>query len=282
MIYTNYQRNHAILPDSEQALHQFLNASIVINGEEKKHKLEYATNSNSEDALTWSCFDRLRNLPKEKITIALNEIFEDAFGDFKEENKAVPESFSFADEQNIEIHIGKNYDAVSVNESTEVDVSIETDSKLIFIEAKLYSKISMPDENRIHDQIARKLRVGLDTANASNRNFTSSFWILHLVWKFWNMARKKKSVQDVFCIIAIIVRILSNHFQEFLIKISNGFRKIWVGSLGQVYSKPYYGHFERVQNTTGSETLRRFLNQTHSFGFFNTSNNRSSSLPGLG
>lgn len=171
MKYSDYQRNHAVLPESEQTLHQFLNTSIVINGEMKQHKLEHATNSNSEDALTWSCFDRLRNLPKEKISFALDEIFEDAFGDFKEKNEPVPESFSFADEQNIEIHIGKNYDAVSVNESTEVDVSIETESKLIFIEAKLYSKISMPDENRIHDQIARKLRVGLDTSNASNREF---------------------------------------------------------------------------------------------------------------
>lgn len=171
MKYTNYHRNHAILPDSEQALHQFLNASIIRNGKEEKHKLKHATNSNSEDALTWSCFDRLRNLPKEKITIALNEIFEDAFGDFKEQNKPVPIPFSFADEQNIEIHIGKNYGAVLVNESTEVDVSIETDDKLIFIEAKLYSKISVADKRHIHDQIARKLRVGLDTANASNREF---------------------------------------------------------------------------------------------------------------
>lgn len=171
MKYTNYHRNHAILPDSEQALHQFLNASIIHNGKTEQHKLKYATNSNSEDALTWSCFDRLRNLPKEKITIALNEIFEDAFGDFKEQNKPIPVPFSFADEQNIEIHIGENYDAVSVNESTEVDVSIETDDKLIFIEAKLYSKISVADEKHTHDQIARKLRVGLDVANVSKREF---------------------------------------------------------------------------------------------------------------
>ncbi len=75
MKYTNYQRNHAILPDREQALHQFLNASIICNGKEEKHKLKHATNSNSEDALTWSCFDRLRNLPKENIIVALNEIF---------------------------------------------------------------------------------------------------------------------------------------------------------------------------------------------------------------
>ena len=171
MNYTNYQRNHAVLPDSEQALHQFLNTSIVINGKTEQHKLKHATNSNSEDALTWSCFDRLRNLPKEKIAFALDEIFEDAFGDFKERNESVPESFSFADEQNIEIHIGKNYDAISVNESTEVDVSIETNDKLIFIEAKLYSKISVADKKHTHDQIARKLRVGLDVANASKREF---------------------------------------------------------------------------------------------------------------
>ena len=171
MNYTNYQRNHAVLSDRKQALHQFLNASIIRNGKEEKHKLKHATNSNSEDALTWSCFDRLRNLPKENIIVALNEIFEDAFGDFKEQNKPVPMPFSFADEQNIEIHIGKNYDATSVNESTEVDVSIETDDKLIFIEAKLYSTISIADKKYTHDQIARKLRVGLDVANASNREF---------------------------------------------------------------------------------------------------------------
>src|SRR5690606_8275834 len=153
MKYTDYQRNHAVLPDREQALHQFLNASIVCNGKTEQHKLKHATNSNSEDALTWSCFDRLRNLPKEKIAFALDEIFEDAFGDFKERNESVPESFSFADEQNIEIHIGKNYDATSVYENTEVDVSIETDDKLIFIEAKLYSKISVAHEKHIHDQI---------------------------------------------------------------------------------------------------------------------------------
>lgn len=171
MNYTHYQRNHAVLPNREQELHEFLNTSIVCNGKIEQHKLKYATNSNSEDALTWSCFDRLRNLPKENINIALNEIFEDAFGDFKQEKKTVPDPFSFADEQNVEIHIGKNYTAISVNESTEVDISIETNDKLAFFEAKLYSKISMTDKKHKHDQIARKLRIGLDVANASNREF---------------------------------------------------------------------------------------------------------------
>src|SRR5690606_25696631 len=124
----------------------FLNASILSNGKEEKHKLKYASNSNSEDALTWSCFDRLRNLPKENIIIALDEIFEDAFGDFKEQNKSTFTPFSFSNEQNIEIHIGKNYNSFSVNENTEVDASIETNDKLVFIEGKLYSKISVADK----------------------------------------------------------------------------------------------------------------------------------------
>lgn len=171
MIYTNYHRNHVILPGREEALNQFLNASIMYNGKEEQHKLRYATSSNSEDALTWSCFDVLRNQPKEKMVVALDEIFEDAYGDFKEKNKPVPMPFSFADEQHIEIHIGKNYSTVSGKEHTEVDTSIETDDKLIFIEAKLYSAISIKGEKTKHDQIARKLRVGLDVANTSQRQF---------------------------------------------------------------------------------------------------------------
>ena len=171
MKYTNYHRNHVIIPGREQVLNQFLNATIVCNAKEEKHKIKHAISSNSEDALTWSCFDVLRNQPTEKIVVALDEIFEDAFGDFKEQNKPVPVPFSFADEQNIEIHIGKNYCVASGKENTEVDTSIETDDKLIFIEAKLYSKISLKSKNAPYDQIARKLRVGLILANVTNREF---------------------------------------------------------------------------------------------------------------
>lgn len=171
MKYTNYHRNHVILPGREQALHQFLNASIIHNGKEEQHKLRYATSSNSEDALTWSCFDVLRNQPKENMVVALDEIFEDAYGDFKEKNEPVPMPFSFADEQQIEIYIGKNYCTNSGKESTEVDASIETDEKLIFFEAKLYSAITLKSENAPYDQIARKLRVGLDLAHSSNQEF---------------------------------------------------------------------------------------------------------------
>jgi hypothetical protein len=167
--YSSYQRNHVIFPGSEDALSQFLDATIVQSGKPKNHKWQYADNSNSEDALTWSCFDVLRNQPKEKIVCALDEIMEDAYGDAKDADK--PKPFSFADEENIEIHIGKNYSAQSVNEGTEVDASIETDSKLIFIEAKLYGTISTSDASKPFDQIIRKLRVGLDVAHNTNKEY---------------------------------------------------------------------------------------------------------------
>ncbi len=164
MIYKTYIRNHVVLPDSRKPLHTFLNTILTNdNGEEKKHKLEHAFNSNSEDALTWSCFDVLRHQPQEKMVQALNEIMEDAF-----EGKT---TCSFENEKNIKIHIGKKYYARSVAENTELDASIETDDKLIFIEAKLYSKISLPDGKMPHDQLIKKLRVGLDVAKHENKKF---------------------------------------------------------------------------------------------------------------
>lgn len=162
MKYSTYLRNHVVYPGSEKALHSFLNSTLNRNGKETKHKLSNSFSSNSEDALTWSCFDVLRNQHPYHIKQALNEIMEDAFeGDV---------DFLFENEQNIEIHIGKNYVA-STNEDTELDASIETDGKLIFIEAKLYSKISLPDSETLYDQIIRKLRVGLDVATRENKKF---------------------------------------------------------------------------------------------------------------
>jgi hypothetical protein len=165
MKYSDYHRNHVILPGREQALIDFLSAELEINGKKEKHKWRHADNSNSEDSLTWSCFDVLRNQPNDKIICALDEIFEDAF-----EGKMY---FSFKNEKNIEIHIGKNYETISLptKEDTEVDASIETDNKLIFIEAKLYSKISLPDNRHCYDQIARKLRVGLDMVHNTHKTF---------------------------------------------------------------------------------------------------------------
>ncbi len=163
MKYKSYLRNYVVFSGSEKPLHAFLNTTLKRNGTEEKHKLKHAFSSNSEDALTWSCFDVLRHQPHEKIVQALNEIMEDAF-----EGKI---NFSFENETNIKIHIGKNYHASTVTENTEVDANIETDDKLIFIEAKLYSKIGMPDNEKPHDQIIRKLRVGLDGAKHKNKKF---------------------------------------------------------------------------------------------------------------
>lgn len=144
-------------------MHSFLNTKIGRNGTEEKHKLRHAFSSNSEDALTWSCFDVLRRQPHEKLVKALNEIMEDAF-----EGRI---NIGFEKEQNIKIFIGKKYYASSVDENTELDASIETEDKLIFIEAKLYSKISLPDDKTPHDQIVRKLRIGLDVARNRNKSF---------------------------------------------------------------------------------------------------------------
>jgi hypothetical protein len=125
--------------------------------------MQHACNSNSEDSLTWSCFDVLRNCPLDKTVAALDEIFEDAYGG----NCPV----SFIDEKNVEIHIGKRYSTPSGKESTEVDASIETDNKLIFFEAKLYGSIEMPDEKTPFDQIIKKLRVGSDVAHEAGKEF---------------------------------------------------------------------------------------------------------------
>jgi hypothetical protein len=127
--------------------------------------MEHARNSNSEDALTWSCFDVLRCLPHNHLVAALDEILEDVYDGDK--------PFSFADESDINIYIGKWYNTVSLKakESTEVDISIETANKLIFFEAKLYGSIEMSGVNHLYDQIIKKMRVGLDVADNRKLEF---------------------------------------------------------------------------------------------------------------
>ncbi|MDR1983917.1 MAG: hypothetical protein LBQ28_03730 [Prevotellaceae bacterium] len=173
MKYKNYQRNHVILPGREQALETFLSATL----DGKRHKWAHGFSSNSEDALTWSCFDVLRNLPHEKMVAALDEIMEDTFGAEHDW-----ENFSFADERNVAIHIGKRYETTGLPtmESTEVDASIETDDKLVFIEAKLYGAASMPGKNYPYDQIIKKMRVGLDVARHADKERTFYFIFLDL------------------------------------------------------------------------------------------------------
>ena len=160
MIYHNYQRNHVILPGREVALDKFLNSSYT----GKKHKLRNSQNSNSEDALTWTCFDFIRNQSTEIQVGAIKEIIEDAYsGEL---------SVNDIDFTGMRIDIGKEFIAPSNSEKTEVDASIETDRIVIFLEAKLYSALSLAEPpEKPHDQIARKLRVGFDYAQSVNKAY---------------------------------------------------------------------------------------------------------------
>ena len=127
--YSNNKRNHVIIPGRENELEKFLNSSYKgVN-----HKLKNSFSSNSEDALTWSCFDIISQLPDLKKITALNEILEHSFCG-NDINQHMP--FSFENENQIIIEVGKTYNGLSINEKTELDASIETSNKLILIEAK--------------------------------------------------------------------------------------------------------------------------------------------------
>jgi len=107
-------------------------------------------------------------MPLPKKIEALDEIFEDSYSG---QSKFLFKNGKFKEDQ-VQIHIGKQYTGHTSNESTEVDASIELPGKLIFFEAKLYSTVSMaalPDKP--HDQIARKLRIGLDSPLQDTREF---------------------------------------------------------------------------------------------------------------
>ena len=164
MIYKDYTRNHAVLPGREDALEAFLKQDY----KGMRHKWNNGFNSHSEDALTWSCFDLLSTFPLSKKITALAEIFEDAY---QGQSNLLFKDSRFQEDQ-IQIHIGKQYTGLSSNEATEVDASIELPGRLIFFEAKLYSTVSMASlPEKPHDQIARKLRIGLDSPLQDTREF---------------------------------------------------------------------------------------------------------------
>jgi hypothetical protein len=158
MKYDNYLRNHVVQPGRKKALDKFLDKEY--GG--RHHKRKNSISSNSEDALTWSCFDILINLPLNKKIQVLNEIWEDAY------QAKIKSPFSNNLHNNeIKINIGGKYTGSTAKgskkeESTEVDASIELPGVLVFFEAKLYSAMSMKTPEHLHDQIARKLRIGLD------------------------------------------------------------------------------------------------------------------------
>lgn len=192
MKYVKYQRNHVVVKGREEALDEFVNCTTVINSKRVRHKLKNSYSSNSEDALTWSCFDTLRSYKPENLVDALNEILEDSY------DGSSPFDFKF--ENNIKVEIGKEYIAPTLktekkkNEKTEVDASIETDDRLIFFEAKLYSLISYPSDIQKHNQIGNKLRIGLDYSRMNNKQFYFIFLDIAPLEKY--SRRKPKAEAD--------------------------------------------------------------------------------------
>jgi hypothetical protein len=136
-IYDDFRDNHVICPGREPYLVKFLRQSF----KGMNHKMKNAHSANSEDALTWSCFDTLRNVSQRRRALALDELWELAYGDV-----AVPNGFEAS-----EIHIGKSYG--DGKKTTEVDLSFEGDSFLVLVEAKLYSPIcaSRTSSHRVID-----------------------------------------------------------------------------------------------------------------------------------
>jgi len=159
--YFDPMQNHVIWPGREEACRLFIQQPY--GG--MRHKSRNAHSSNSEDALTWSCFDTLAQVPAERRRQALTDIWELTFG-----NRATPEGVLSGT-----IYVGKRYGA---SESTEVDASIEGPGVIVFIEAKLYSTMSAadPKKRKPHNQIERKLRVGL--REAAGRDSTFYFILL--------------------------------------------------------------------------------------------------------
>jgi len=154
--YRNPEDNHVIWPGRAKALREFIEQPYA----GMKHKLKNAHSSNSEDALTWSCFDVLAHVAYDARRRALMDIWELSFG-----TRDAPDGVLSGT-----IAIGKPY---GDEEATEVDASIEGPGVLVFIEAKLYAPMSQasPSKNKPHNQIERKLRVGLREAARGKKSF---------------------------------------------------------------------------------------------------------------
>ena len=145
-VYDDYRKNHVIGPGQDSKLEEFI--SQTYKG--RRLKFRPAHSSHSEDALTWSCFDCLRQVRAELRERALDELWELAY-----DGAPIP-----AGVRQGTIFVGKQYPH-STSPETEVDASIEGPGVLVFIEAKLYSTISQAEPPaKPYNQLERKLRVG--------------------------------------------------------------------------------------------------------------------------
>ncbi len=188
--YEDNKRNHVVIPGREKELDKFLKSTYKgVN-----HKIENSFSSNSEDAITWSCFDIISQLSLSKKVVALDEIIEHSFSD----DDMNPKLFSFSDEEDIKIEIGKTYKGKSISEETEVDASIITSNKVFFIEAKLYSSISLADKlnKKPYDQIAKKIRVGLDFSLNEKKEFFFIFLDIAPRDKLYEFTNERKSMEN--------------------------------------------------------------------------------------
>jgi hypothetical protein len=191
LLYKSICRNHVILPRRKKALEEFVNQDY--GG--MHHKRKNSFNSNSEDALTWSCFDLLSSLPFHKKKKVLSEIWEDAY------QAKINCPFSDLHNSEIKIEIGKRYTGSTAKgtreeESTEVDASIELPGVLVFFEAKLYSAVGMKTSAHKHDQIARKLRIGLDNPLGSP-NYDFYFIFLDIAPREKLICRKSRKEAEM-------------------------------------------------------------------------------------
>lgn len=109
---------------------------------------------NSEDALTWNIFRTLQDIP---ATLWLHSIIQ-------------PLSL---DTDEVELLFWKPYTPPPTyphaEGRSEVDLTIETPSALLFIEAKLHSQVSRPKSKR--NQVIRNIDVGSWHAKQKNKDF---------------------------------------------------------------------------------------------------------------
>ncbi|MCD1162211.1 hypothetical protein [Peribacillus frigoritolerans] len=154
-------------------LHQNFRDALIIDKYDSEFKqwrgkkLEHLKSENSEDAMTWNVYRSLRQI---NPVFWLPSLFKESF----------QKEFSYSLDS-IDLRLWKKLNPpknLSVKEgSTEVDIIIESNEFIWFIEAKYKSDISLSTSNDLsRNQVIRNIDVGLDYA--SGKDFYFSLLIL--------------------------------------------------------------------------------------------------------